>query len=205
MALAGSAATRRRRGRQIGWMEGGEALSGHGAVAGAGAAVAEKSACVFTKRNLQLLPRFRRTVSAVPPRYALPGSDGGGRSDGGGGEADRRAGGRAKKEGAMYLASSFFPPSLPPSSIPYPTLSCHTWLSTPRTAIYLSVGPSPCQLARGPQSVVELYCRPLTKGENQERQLLQTRSALNVPPRDDLRRVISLILRRAERGGETAP
>ena len=27
--------------------------------------------CVFTKRNLQLLPRFRRTVSAMPPRYAL--------------------------------------------------------------------------------------------------------------------------------------
>ena len=65
----------------------------------------QRRVCVFTKRNLQLLPpclsRFRRTVSAVPPRYALVAATTvAAKVTEEEEEEDGQTGGRAKKEGA---------------------------------------------------------------------------------------------------------
>ena len=77
--------------------------------------------CVFTKRNLQLLPsflpRFRRTVGAVPPRYALPETVAAEVTEEGG-KLKERAGGPKKKERLRLfpLPSCLFPH---PSHIPH--------------------------------------------------------------------------------------
>ena len=69
--------------------------------------------CVFTKRNLQLLPsflpRFRRTVGAVPPRYALPETVAAKVTEGGG-ERTEGAGGPKKKERLRLLPPSLIHP-----------------------------------------------------------------------------------------------
>ena len=57
------------------------------------------------------LPRFRRTVGAVPPRYALPETEAAEVTEEGGRKTEG-AGGRAKKEGATSPLPSFLPPSL---------------------------------------------------------------------------------------------
>ena len=98
------------------------------------------------------LPRFRRTVGAVPPRYALPETVAAEVTEEGG-KLKERAGGPKKKERLRLPLSSLSLPSLiHPIS--------HTFLShlaeygrgeaaaapPPKTAIYLSVRPSSCPL-----------------------------------------------------------
>lgn len=69
--------------------------------------------CVFTKRNLQLLPRFRRTVSAMPPRYALAATVAAKVTEE---EEEREADGRAGQKRRSDFASPLFPH---PSHIPH--------------------------------------------------------------------------------------
>ena len=138
--------------------EGGRgALSGHGAVAAVAAEEEEeeRSVCVFTKRNLQLLPSF--LPPSIPANCRCRATalraarDGGGRSDGGGRKTEG-AGGRAKKEGAT---------SPLPSCLIHPI--SHTFLSHlaeyAAEDCHLSVRPSascPCVRPQSVPSWVEL-------------------------------------------------